>query len=337
MAFSPLDQKLKLGKHSWSPEIVRQAVRLGVEIPSYERAAAAFEELTKVPMSSSSLQRLVNEAGQVIVEQQEVEARAMVQVPKEEEEVLWREIPEPDSEVMAVSSDGVMLNIRDEGWKEVKTVAISAVTNEVDEESGEVQVQLSQHSYRAGLWDAKTFTNHHWAEACRRGLEKAKTIVCVSDGAAWIWAMVFLCFSTRIEVLDWWHAVERLWIIAGETLEPANAKPWVHSAKGWLIEGHLRYLFRQIRRLYPREHSLPESVRQSIGYLFRNRRRMDYARCREMGLPIGSGSVESACKTVVQSRMKQAGMRWSRSGAQSMLALRCLLLSDRWDELASTG
>lgn len=317
--------------------MVKRAVRLGVEIASYERAAEAFEELTQVALSRSSLQRLVNEAGQVVVDAQEAEARSMVQVPKEEEEAHWRQMPEPDSEVMAVSSDGVMINVRDEGWKEVKTVAISAVSSEVDAETGEAEVHLSRHSYRAGLWEAKTFTNHHWAEACRRGLEKAKTIVCVSDGANWIWAMVFLCFSTRIEVLDWWHAVERLWTIAGETLEPANAKPWVRSAKGWLIESRLRFLFRQVRRLYPRELPLPEQVQKAVRYLYRNRRRMDYAHYRQLGLPIGSGTVESACKTVVQSRMKQAGMRWSRSGAQSMLALRCLLLSDRWHEFPSPG
>ena len=52
----------------------------------------------------------------------------------------------------------------------------------------------------------------------------------------------------------------------------------------------------------------------------------------QAGYPIGSGTVESACKVVVQQRMKQAGMRWSRSGAQTMLALRCALLSDRWHD-----
>ena len=185
-------------------------MRLGVEIASFERAADTFEALTQVGISKSSLQRLTEEMGSVVVSQQEAEALAMVRVPKQEEEVLWRKVPEPDSETMAVSSDGVMVNIRDEGWKEVKTVSISAVTSETDEQSGETIVQLSHHSYRAGLWDAKTFTNHHWAEACRRGLEKAQRIVCISDGAAWIWAMVFLCFSRRIEILDWWHAVQRL-------------------------------------------------------------------------------------------------------------------------------
>jgi hypothetical protein len=306
---------------------------LGVEIASYERAAAAFEALTKVPLSKSSLQRMVVETGAVVVEAQAAEAQAMVQVPQKEAEVVWREVPEPASDVMAVSSDGVMINLIDEGWKEVKAVSISAVRRTVDEESGEIEVNLSHHSYRAGLWDAATFTNHHWAEACRRGLEKAKTVVCISDGALWIWAMVFLCFGTRIEVLDWWHAIQRLWTIAHGTLEPANATPWVHQAKGWLARGQLRYLFHQCRLLYPRGTPLPEPVRQAIAYLFRNRHRMAYHTFRQLGLPIGSGTIESACKTVVQARMKQAGMRWSRSGAQSMLALRCLLLSDRWHEL----
>lgn len=333
MAFFPLDKKLQLTKQSWSPETIRNAVRLGVEIASYERAASAFEALTDVPLSKSALQRMVQATGKAVVEEQAAEARAMVQIPKQEAEVVWRTSPTPESEVMAVSSDGVMVQLIHEGWKEVKAVSISAVTQTRDEASGETAVTLTHHSYRAGLWDAATFTNHHWAEACRRGLEKAKTIVCISDGAPWIWAMVFLCFSTRIEVLDWWHAVQRLWVIAQGTLEPANAAPWVHHAKGYLARSQLRHLFRQTRRLYPRGTPLPEPVRQAIGYLFRNRRRLDYAAFRTLGLPIGSGTIESACKTVVQARMKQAGMRWSRDGAQAMIALRCLLLSGRWQDL----
>jgi hypothetical protein len=60
---------------------------------------------------------------------------------------------------------------------------------------------------------------------------------------------------------------------------------------------------------------------------------MDYATYRQAGFPIGSGTIESACKTVVQARMKLAGMRWSRKGATAMLSLRSLSLSDRWHEL----
>lgn len=314
---------------------MQQAVRLGVEIASFARAAQAYSELTGVFISKSALQRMVQVVGARVVEQQNAEALAMVQVPKQETAVVWRAVPDPASAVMAISSDGVMVHIRNEGWKEVKTVSVSAVVTERQPTTSEPRVKLCQHSYRAGLWDAATFTHHHWAEACRRGLEKAQTVVCVSDGAPWIWAMVFVCFSRRIEILDWWHACQRLWTIAQATFEPANANAWVAQAYTWLYASQLRYLFRQLRRLYPRHTPLPEPVRQAVGYLFRNRHRLDYAAYRHQGLPLGSGTIESACKTVVQARMKQAGMRWSRQGAQSMLALRCLLLSHRWHELAS--
>ena len=86
----------------------------------------------------------------------------------------------------------------------------------------------------------------------------------------------------------------------------------------------------------PRGEPLPDKVRTGVGYLFNHRWRMRYQQFREAGYPLGSGTVESACKVVMQERMKQAGMRWSRNNAQAMLALRSILLSDRWDEVWST-
>lgn len=339
MVFFPLDHKLKLTKHAWSAQTIKAALRLGVEIPSYARAAESFEALTRMPMSKSSMHRLVSEYGKQVVDKQAAEARAVVEVPKAEqegEEVVWRERIEPASEVMAVSSDGVLLNVIGEGWKEVKTVSVSAVTHTGDAASSESKVNLTQHSYRAGLWDAATFAPHHWAEACRRGVDNAKTVVCVSDGAVWIWAIVFMCFAVRVEILDWWHAMQRLWTIANAYFtSEQEAAQWVTTQKSACAESRLPQVMRAIRLLYPKHTPLPEPVRQAVGYIFHNRRRMDYAAFRQAGYPIGSGTIESACKTVVQARMKQSGMRWSRQGAQAMLALRCLLLSQRWDELST--
>jgi hypothetical protein len=336
VGFSPLDTELKLTKHAWSEGTIAEALELGVEIASYERAAKSYSRLSGVALSKSSLQRLVAEYGGALVQEQAAEAKAVVAVPKRNEEVVWRQEPEPDSEVMAVSADGVMLNIRDEGWKEVKAVSVSAVTQTVDEQSGERKLALQQHSYRAGLWDATTFAQHYWAETLRRGVNRAKYIACVNDGAAWIWAIVFMCFARCVEILDWWHVVQRLWTIADAHFsDPALAAAWVSQRKADLAQSHLRTLFQQIRLLYPRGQPLPDPVRQAIAYLFHNRHRLDYAAYRQLGLPIGSGTIESACKSVVQARMTQAGMRWSRNGAQAMLALRCLLLSQRWDNLPS--
>lgn len=338
-------------EHSWSRQTIEHALRLGVEIASFARAATSFTALTGVSLSKSALQRLAEEYGTAVVAAQATEARSMVEVPRrqgEQEEVVWRKRIEPDSDIMAVSSDGVLIHIRDEGWKEVKAVSVSAVTHAPthtvthavtvpgSESPAEPGVTLHRHSYRAGLWDAATFANHHWAEAVRRGVDQAKTVVCVSDGAAWIWAIVIMCFAVRVEVLDFWHATQRLWTLARERFATeAEATQWVALQRAAMAQSRLRQVMHQTRQLYPRHTPLPADVRQALGYLYHNRQRMNYAAFRQAGFPIGSGTIESACKTVVQARMKQAGMRWSRNGAQAMLALRTLLLSDRWHELPS--
>jgi hypothetical protein len=325
---------LQLGEHSWTPATIKEAVGLGAEIPSCRRAAKRFEAMTKMPMSKSSVVRLVNEYGGKLVAEQAAEAEATVKAPERGEEIVWRDIPEPDSEVMAVSLDGCLIHIRDEGWKEVKTATISAVEVEVQlERDEEKAVRLTHHSYRAGLWDAKEFAKQQWAEGCRRGLEKAKHVVSVNDGAAWIWLIVAMCYAPCIEIIDWWHAVEKLWEAAHSLFgqgEP-QAKAWAEKTKSLLWTSRLRALMHDVRQVCPRGQPIPDKVTTAVGYIFRNRRRMDYAAYREAGYPVGSGSVESACKVVVQERMKQAGMRWSRHGAQAMLALRSILLSERWD------
>jgi hypothetical protein len=323
---------LQLGDYSWTPATIGQALRVGSEIASYQRAASTFVELTHVPLSKSSLQRLVGVYGGELVKQQAAEAEAMVKVPsKEEVEVTWRQRVTPPSETMSLSHDGVMIHLREEGWKEAKIVSVAAVTSTINPESGEAEVTLSEQSYRAGLWEVAPFTNQQWAEAEQRGIPQAKRLVCVSDGAHWIWQLVLRCFAPCFEILDWWHATQRLWTIANPAFATqAQAALWVDQQKQLLAHSHLRQLFANVRLLYPRTSPLPDPVRQAIAYLFHQRRRMRYAEFRQAGLPIGSGAVESACKVVVQARLKQAGMRWSRTGAQAMLALRCALLSDRW-------
>lgn len=335
MGFFPLDEALGLGEHCWTPETVKQMVKLGVEIPSYRRAVENFSELTGVWVSKSSLGELVKGYGSRLVGQQDAEATAMVKAPGKEDILIPRQMPPPDSEVMAVSMDGAMVHLRGEGWKEVKTVSISAVETVTDAETGQEEVQLTRHSYRSGLWEAKEFAKQQWAEGSRRGLERAKQIVSVNDGAVWIWLIVQMCWSPCLEVLDWWHAVEKLWEVAraGWGDNEAVIATWMKSQKHLLWQGQLRQVMRAIRRMCPRGQPLPDKVRTGVGYFFNHRRRMRYQQFREAGYPVGSGTVESACKVVMQQRMKQAGMRWSREGAQAMLALRSVLLSKRWDEV----
>jgi hypothetical protein len=134
-----------------------------------------------------------------------------------------------------------------------------------------------------------------------------------------------------VQILDWWHAVQYLWTIAGVTFGEGtpDATIWVNRQKQLLAQSNLRLVLHNLRLLYPRGQPLPDPVRKAVLYLFAHRWRMRSREFRLAGCPIGRGTVESACKVVVQQRMKQAGMQWSRTGAQAILALRCALLSDR--------
>jgi len=336
VGFFPLDRRLKLVKHNWSPETIKEAVRLGVDVASYERAAAEFRGLTKLPMSKSSLAELAEEYGERLVVIQANEAEAMVKAPERGEEIVWRDMPEPDSEIMAASLDGAMVHLREEGWKEVRVATISAVETVVAlERDEEKEVHLTRHSYRAGLWEAKDFAKQQWVEGCRRGLEKAKQIVSVNDGAAWIWWIIAMCYAPCVEIIDWWHAVQKLWETANSLFGQGEPQTtiWAEQLKSLLWAGQIRSVLHQIRLACPRGSASLALAWPTISYLFHNRRRMNYQSYRQAGYPVGSGSVESGCKVVMETRMKQAGMRWSRPRAQAMLALRSVLLSDRWDQV----
>jgi hypothetical protein len=67
-------------------------------------------------------------------------------------------------------------------------------------------------------------------------------------------------------------------------------------------------------------------------YLRRYRKWMRYGEYRSVGLPLGSGVTEAACKTVFTQRLKQSGMRWDRSGGQVVVTLRVVLLSGVWEK-----
>ena len=76
--------------------------------------------------------------------------------------------------------------------------------------------------------------------------------------------------------------------------------------------------------------TFPDTLRRMLRNLFQYRHRRHYADYHDKGYPIGTGTVESACEVVVQQRMVQASMRWSRLGLEAILALRCELLGLRW-------
>jgi hypothetical protein len=130
--------------------------------------------------------------------------------------------------------------------------------------------------------------------------------------------------------LDFWHAVEKI----AEAARSVGLDPKVElrairellATDPLGVEGAERTL----RGWMTLKEATPEPLQAAVRYLANNRERMRYASLRARRLPIGSGHVEATCKTLVSTRMKRAGSRWTTSGGQAVLGLRSLAKSSRW-------
>jgi len=300
----------------------------------YQLAAQTYTEMVGVSLSASTVERMVHTAGARWAEIEQAEAEAAWQPPDKGRVPAPREAVQPSSSIMNVSHDGTMINVRGEGWKEVKVATLSAVVAKERVKEDESPVELTDHSYRAGLWNAQQFGKEQWAEAKRRGVPAAEVVLSINDGARWIWILILTCYPQAVEIVDWWHAVERLWGVAHRVFGQASSKAesWVETQKDALWKGQIASVVSAMQMLKPAHVETQEFIQQSMGYFETNDERMQYATFREAGYPVGSGAVEGGgCKLVVGARMKQAGMRWSRKGAQAVLSLRAALYSNRWN------
>ncbi len=318
--------------------------RLGVLIPSYRLAAETFGELVELEVAEATLEEVTTVAGTRLLEVEATLAAKANAAPSREEGLgpglsqAEQSPDEPAPERLCLSMDGVKVNTT-LGWREVKTVAVSEVERLEKPLTDGTRVELVNHSYRAGFWEAKEFGEVQYAEAKRRGAERARRVTSVNDGAEWIWALVLLCYPLAVQIVDWWHAVERLWkvgnLVFGQGSELASA--WVKMRRDELWRGEVSKVIAALDGLgasgakggKASEEAIDE-VRKLREYLRTHQERMRYEQFREAGEPVGSGTVESACKTVVGTRMKGAGMRWKVERAEAVLALRCAILSNRW-------
>lgn len=311
--------------------------RLGALIPSYRLAMETYTELVGLNASASTLEEITTVAGQRLRDVEAAIARESAGLPMIEEvgptrvESAGPPLKKPDH--LCISLDGAKVNTT-EGWREVKVVSVSDVEELSEAAADGTRVTLANHSYRAGFWEAKDFGEEQWAEAQSRGVERAKRVTSVDDGAPWIWGLILMCYPAALQVVDWWHVVERLWKVAnlvlGQGTEAAGV--WMEARKDELWEGRVLAVIAALGKLEPRGEDAKEEVRLLAEYLRTHAGRMRYREFRESGAPVGSGTVESACKNVVGSRMKRGGMRWKVERAEGVLALRCALLSGRWKE-----
>ena len=332
MGFFPLDEELVIWK-MWSEGVVKLAVWEAGR-SSYREAEETLRRMAGIEMCASSIWACTQEWTEGLCEWQAAQQAEANAVPS-------RDHPQPGeakhSQRMGVSVDGWLVNIVDEGWKEVKTGAVfEVVTGEqYDPITGE-HLELAQAqacTYATHLGGPEEFGEVLWTEASQRRVPAAYDKVFIGDAASWIWGVCEDYFPESEQVVDWYHAKEHLHaaahVLHGEGTD--DARRWAERRKTALYQGHAASIAGQLDTLAAQHSGDRAKKLHTEATYFRNQqRRMRYLEYREDGWPIGSGTIESGCKQF-QMRFKGPGMRWSRPGAQRMLALRASVMSDYFD------
>jgi len=286
----------------------------------YRQASELFFELSGERISVIQFERVANDVGRRF-EAIESELSSLA---------LNRDSLESDEspENLYVSVDGAMVRIGNE-WRECKVAAVfdGTVADDGSPRQG-------QTTYQAGIWDAADLGERAYLEAQRRGLSAAKRLVVLGDGAKWIWNQSDTHFPDAIEILDWYHACEHLWEVAREFHGDGKerCRKWVDVQKGLLMGNKVGVVIGNIGKLKARTKRQVKVQKTNLGYFRHNRKRMRYGTYRKQGLFIGSGTVESACKHLVQQRFKGAGMRWSEHGFKHLMAIRIAWKNNRFDK-----
>jgi hypothetical protein len=325
-----LDEALGLVE-SFSPALVRLGSRAAAR-EGYEAASADLAALACIAIEGRQIHRLVNAAGPQVAEQLKqnpstdsqpipmlyVEADA-TGVPMVAEELAGRKGKQPDGSSKS---------------REAKLGCVFTQTR-TDPETGLPVRDLDSTTYVGGFESAAEFGLRLRDEARRRGLGRAAKVVFLGDGAAWIWELARVNFPMAILIVDLYHVLERLHqlcqhLYAGQT---SWAQRMEDQWKSLLHQDRIADVISAARRRLLDLGSQPDdTLEKQIAYFEHQQSRMLYKTYREQGLFYGSGIIEAGCKVVIGQRLKESGMFWTESGATSILAMRCALKSNRWEE-----
>ena len=325
----PADAALGL-EGSTTPALARLVCLEGADEVSYLKAEVHLQETGGITFSARQIQRLVQTVGAPAQQWQAREARQ----------------PEPGTKaapILYVSGDGKGVPMRPEELKgrDGKQTDGSAKTRMAYLGCVFTQHQTDEKGHPVRDHDSTTYVSTFASidefgpllrqEALRRGLALAVQVVLLIDGATGLAHMGRDCFSTALQIVDFYHALEH----AGKVLVAllgSKEHPDYKARRGrWakqLLKDRVDKLITQARKECAGQPNA-EAVEKELSYFVNNVERMQYGTFRRRGFFIGSGVVEAGCKTVIGARCNQSGMFWGKPGAENVLALRCIHASRR--------
>jgi hypothetical protein len=317
--FFPLDEELALLPGSLSPWLAEALVRLSTHIPSFAKASRELAWFTGVTVHPDTARRRTEAAGAVLVAHETAEADRIV-----------REHPaapaSPDTLVLSV--DGAMVPLRHGQWTEVRTLAVGEAQPPQATPADPV-ISTTNLSYFSRRTDSTRFSTLATLELHQRGIEGARRVGIVADGAEWIQTFIDLHYPEAVRILDFPHAAAYVQTLGVGTNQDAAT---IAQARHDLKHQGAQAVLPRLRGWVRDQAAEDETVQTALQYLEKRVDQMAYPQFQADGWPIGSGMVESANKLVVEDRLKGAGMHWAEANVNPLLALRNAVCNDRWAE-----
>lgn len=332
----PWDQDVGLTPKRLTPGAERAASLAGLLTDSFEEAAEkVLPELSGLHLSETTVQRTTEAAGARLGEHLDQGKALGGPTPWQ-----WHKDAEGKAcAYVSVDATGVRQQAKGGGAAEGRMPYVGMIYNPVPElpkdspHAPPAKAQM-QARYVAGLYSLNDLSKVMRRQGAQVGMDRADRWIGLTDGGNGLEPFVQKSFP-RVEVviLDFWHVSDHLGDLA-RTLHPQEEEKakeqkgaWCHALKhegGVALIGILEAM-----PLSGRRPALRAKHAEVLGYLRNHVSRMDYPTYLAKGWLIGSGSVESACKTVVAQRLKLAGMRWREPGTDNVCHLRALYKSER--------
>jgi hypothetical protein len=347
----PLDAEISLPKRCYS-DLLRDWMTYDATDGAYRETATTLERILGVDLSVHSLERVVNDdacdvaafydqlpsqaapvpLGTILVAQADGKGVPMVQPPVSTTPVRLgkgqKRTKKKEAIVTALYTIAPYVRTPQE--------VLAALMHDPRPADPPQRPRPVQKELRATL-DGKAVAICRLAERARlRDGPQVRERVALTDGAEPLQQQMQVQLPACTLVLDIIHATEYLWDSATALVGESSPErsPWVRQHLEGILTGQTAAVIQALTE----EAEQPErtatqvaALRKTIGYYQRNLPYMQYDIYLARGWPIGTGVVEGACGHVVKDRMEQAGMRWSKAGAQAMLDLRSVRLSGDWD------
>jgi hypothetical protein len=336
---APRDAGPGVAGTSMSPGLAAMNDLAAAAVP-FARAASLLEELAGVRLTAKRAERAAEASGAAAAAAGRERARLIAS----RKVVPLPPSPLPDKLYAVIDGTGVPMTSKETAGRDGKgedgrartrevKLAVFFTQDKVNDEGYPVRDRDSS-SYLATFEPAAAFAGLVKAEGIRRGAGHVRQFTILGDGAAWIWNIAGSKFPEATQIVDLFHAREHLHDLARllEFMLGDRKDEWLAARLEDLDYGDIDGIC-TAARLYPLEGIKKDELATALGYFENNAGRMRYHWFRSRGLFVGSGVVESGCKSVIGQRLKSSGMHWTAAGADAITTLRCQQASRPEDQI----